>query len=203
MPINLMRNINNLNSQHLSNHVVGRTIVVGGRSKLEMLEDLQRHRVAMNEAGRTLFASDEFQTSDVRKNIDTVEVSVLDLGYDKGAGISQIHAAAAALDLDLCPMELGPHLRLQYLDQPEGYWNHPVTEHCAPPGAITIVSQRLNDDPDFPEGFYLRRIKGTLWLRGYCSGPEHIWAPEDRLVFCRKVAKPAPLLLVDLAKPTA
>jgi hypothetical protein len=35
------------------------------------------------------------------------------------------------------------------------------------------------------KGFYLRRINGVLWLRGYRSGPEHIYSPEDRLVFCR------------------
>jgi hypothetical protein len=29
----------------------------------------------------------------------------------------------------------------------------------------------------------LRRIDGVLWLRGYRSGPEHIWNQDDHFVF--------------------
>jgi hypothetical protein len=164
---------------------VYRAVAVGGVKKLELQKELQRHGVEINEAGRTLFASDRFQTSDISTITETVEVSVLNLGYAQGATISRIHEAATALGLALCPLELGPHLRLQYLDQPEGCRDHPPSSHRAPPGSITIASQQLTEDHDFPKGFYLRRIKGTLWLRGYHSGPEHIWQPEDHLVFCR------------------
>ena len=164
---------------------VSRAIAVGGRSKRELLEALQRHGVEVNEAGRTLFSSDRFQTSHRSRIIEAVEVSVLHLGCPQGATMSQIHATAAALGLALCPLELGPHLRLQYLDQPEGHLAHPPSHHRAPPGSVTIASAQLTEEDDFPKGFYLRRIAGTLWLRGYRSGPEHIWEPEDRLVFCR------------------
>jgi hypothetical protein len=174
-----------MSSIHSNRRAVCRAIVVGGMNKLELQEDLQRRGVEINEAGRTLFASDKFQTSDISRTIQTVEVSVFDLGYAQGATISRIHEASAASGLALCPLELGPHLRLQYLDQPEGCWGHPLSHHRAPSGSVTIVSKPLTEDHDFPKGFYLRRIKGTLWLRGYCSGPDHIWEPEDRLVFCR------------------
>jgi hypothetical protein len=42
----------------------------------------------------------------------------------------------------------------------------------------------LAQDESIPKGFYLRRIEGILWLRGYRSGPEHLYSPEDRFVFC-------------------
>jgi hypothetical protein len=74
---------------------------------------------------------------------------------------------------------------LQYLDQPEGYWDQPVRHHQAPSGSITIASEPLSEDDDFPKGFYLRRIKGVLWLRGYRSGAEHIWEPGDHFLFCQ------------------
>jgi hypothetical protein len=45
------------------------------------------------------------------------------------------------------------------------------------------VSAPLAADDDIPKGFCLRRIDGVLWLRGYRSGPEHIWSPDDRLIF--------------------
>ena len=34
-----------------------------------------------------------------------------------------------------------------------------------------------------PKGFYLRHIDGAPWLRGYRSGPEHVWSAQDRLLF--------------------
>ncbi|MDA0708693.1 MAG: helicase, partial [bacterium] len=46
-----------------------------------------------------------------------------------------------------------------------------------------IASQILTEDDDFPKGFYLRRIKGVLWLRGYRSWPGHVWEPDDHFVF--------------------
>jgi hypothetical protein len=101
-----------------------------------------------------------------------------------GATIGQIHARVAQLGLLLCPLELGPHLRLQFLDQPEGHVGHARSKHCAPPGSITIASPHLTDDDDTPKGFYLRCISGTLWLRGYRSGPGHTWSSDDRFVFC-------------------
>lgn len=96
----------------------------------------------------------------------------------------ELQDEAVATGLCLPPMELGPHLRLQYLDQPEGFRGQPTTQHRAPPGSITITSAPLSDDDEFPNGFYLRRIEDKLWLRGYQPGLDHIFDPDDRLVFC-------------------
>jgi hypothetical protein len=137
----------------------------------------------MNESGEKLFASDYFMTSATRYAVTTVELTVCDLGFPQGTTIAEIYARAGVLGLDLCPIELGPHLRLQYLDQPEGYWGKPVRQHQAPYGSITIASEPLIEDDDFPKGFYLRRIQDVLWLRGYRSGPEHVWEPDDHFIF--------------------
>jgi hypothetical protein len=83
----------------------------------------------------------------------------------------------------LCPLELGPHLRLQFTDQPEGSLGQPVSQNCAPPGSLTVASAPLAQDDETPKGFYLRRIEGVLWLRGYRSWPGHIWSPQDMFVF--------------------
>lgn len=97
--------------------------------------------------------------------------------------MAEIVTQAETLGLGLCPMELGPHLRLQYLDQPEGYWGQPERVHQPPSGSITIASEPLSDDHNIPKGFYVRRIKGELWLRGYRSGPGHVWQPDDHFLF--------------------
>jgi hypothetical protein len=164
---------------------VVRTIRVGGLSKSELLAELLRNSIQLNEYGRNLFAHNEFTTSAVVSQLATVELAVAHLGLLRGATTERIHERASELGLTLCPLELGPHLRLQFLDQPEGHLGHPPSKHRAPPGSITVASRPLTDDVDTPKGFYLRRIDGVLWLRGYRCAPDDIWRPEDRLVFCR------------------
>ncbi|HSH81867.1 MAG TPA: hypothetical protein VLA19_25355 [Herpetosiphonaceae bacterium] len=100
--------------------------MVGGLTKSELLQELQSNARALNEFGARLFASDRFMTSATRYAVPTVELAVRDLGFRRGATIAEIYGRAGALSLVLCPLELAPHLRLQYLDQPEGYWGHPV-----------------------------------------------------------------------------
>ena len=159
-------------------------VAVGGMTKDDLLAELQRHGVQMNEAGQQLFASDLFQPSAVRRVTGTVEISVRDLGFADGATMPQLHAAAPSRGLTLPPVELGPYLRLHYLDQPEGFEGRHGCFHRAPPGSITIAAPHpAEDDESFPKGFYLRRIEGVLWLRGYWSGLDHVYGPEDRLVF--------------------
>ena len=160
-----------------------RTVQIGGQSKAELLDRLAQNGVELNEAARLLFASDRFITCAARTQFKTVELSVRNLGYPQGATNSAVYASALGLGLLLCPIELGPHLRLQFLDQPEGFLGQPVWQHRAPPSCIIVASERLSEDDKFPRGFYLRRIKGTLWLRGYWCGLDDLCEPDDRFVF--------------------
>jgi hypothetical protein len=164
---------------------VARTIRVGGMTKRELLTQLDDAKVRLNESAHVLFAHDGFTTSPAVAHVETAELSVGDLGYAGGATIAQIYDRAAANGLTLCPLELAPHFRLQYLDQPEGCVGHPPSRHRAPPGSLTVASRAPAGDDDTPKGFYLRRIEGDLWLRGYCSGPDHVWSAGDRFVFRR------------------
>jgi hypothetical protein len=159
------------------------TFRIGGVGKTQLIELLTRSDVSLNDAARTLFASNLFTTLPDPILVSCVELSVLDLGFDAGATFPELQQSAESMGYILPPVELGAHLRLQYSTQPEGHLGMPATEHKAPPGSITIASPPLAEDDSFPKGFYLRRINGVLWLRGYCSGLDHVWSPEDRLVF--------------------
>jgi hypothetical protein len=151
--------------------------------KQELLAAMRKLGIELNDAGRALFAHEGFTTSEVTTVIETVEIAVTQLGLTDGATIAKIVERAHQLALSPCSLELGPYLRLQYLDQPEGHARHPHTQHSAPPGSLTIASRPIAEDDYVPKGFYLRRINGVLWLRGYRSGSDHVWGPEDRLVF--------------------
>jgi hypothetical protein len=167
----------------LTSPTITRTVQVGGLSKAALREELQRNAIALNDAAEQLFASERFTTAATRYAVVTVELSVGALGFPQGATTAALVARAADHGLDRCPLELGPHLRVQYREQPEGYVGQPVRQHQAPSGSITIVSAPLSDDDTVPKGFYLRRINGVLWLRGYRAGADHIWEPDDQLIF--------------------
>lgn len=162
---------------------VRRTIIAGGLSKVQLLERLRAGQVALNPAAQALFDDERFVPAPRPAVVHTLELVVADLGLIDGATMAGIVAAAAAQGLVPCPLELAAHLRLELVDQPEGYVGQPETRHQAPPGALTVVSPALDADDAVPKGFYLRRIDGVLWLRGYRSGPDHHWSPHDRLVF--------------------
>jgi hypothetical protein len=53
-----------------------------------------------------------------------------------------------------------------------------------------VASSPLDDADETPRGFYLRRVEGVPWLRGYRSGPGHVWSPEDLFVFARGRSAP-------------
>lgn len=166
--------------------IVTRTVEVGGLTKWELIEKLEQSSILMNEYGERLLADGKFTTSDTKYILQTVELTVGDLGFPDGAATPQIYKRASELGLELCPLELGPHLRLEYLDQPEGYSGNPSQRHQAPSGSITIASEILTEDDDFPKGFYLRQINGVLWLRGYLADHLHVWNPDDHFIFCQK-----------------
>lgn len=165
--------------------VIVRIVEVGGLTKSELIHKLRQQSVLMNEYAERLFADDRFTTSDTTYILQTIELTVADLGFPDGATIDQIFKRANDLGLQLCPLELGPHLRLVYLDQPEGSLGHPLQTNQAPYGSITIASDILTEDVDFPKGFYLRRMNGVLWLRGYRADHLHVWNPDDHFIFCQ------------------
>ena len=162
-----------------------RFVHIGGRTGVELLADLKLGGIKLNGHAQTLLKSSRFQTAATPHRLTVVIVNVRDLGLPQGAGIRAIHTRAIERRLCLCPMEVAPHFRLQYPDQPEGFIGHPATRQTAPPGSITVACEPIDSGDGFPKGFYLRRIEGALWLRGYCSDNEHIWNPDDFFAFCQ------------------
>jgi hypothetical protein len=157
--------------------------VIGGVSKTELLSRLHAAQVRLNELAQELFADPRFVTRATASRIETIELTAADLGLTEGGTRGAILQRAADLGLSNCPLEVGPHLRLNLLDQPEGFIGQPSSWNEAPPKSITVISELLAADDSAPAGFYLRRIEGSLWLRGYRSWSGHVWSSADHLVF--------------------
>lgn len=163
---------------------------IGGIDKAHLLEMLREHGVSLNKAAAALFDDSRFIPSSEARIIDVVALSVADLGFPAGAVYADLTARARERGLAECPLELGPHLRLQFLNQLEGATGFPVTTHRAPHGALTVASAPLDDTDGTPKGFYLRRIDGALWLRGYWASADNVWRPDDVLIFAHEGASP-------------
>lgn len=161
------------------------TVRVGGVGRAELLQALRDHNVQLNQAAEALFEDHRFVPDSKEHVFEITLVSVAELGFGVGATYGQITARAMESGLSECPLELGPHLRILFLDQPEGAAEKSTAREGAPPGAITVASCPLDDRDETPKGFYLRRVDGVLWLRGYWSSSGHIWSPADVLVFAR------------------
>jgi hypothetical protein len=163
------------------------SVHIGAMDKRELLRTLRERGVQFNRSAEVLFEDPRFTTLSERKTIEIAAVCVGALGFEGGATYEQLTARALQSGLLECPLELGPRLRLPFLHQPESPPGFPVTRKLgsAPPNSVTVASIPLDDRDETPKGFYLRKVDGVLWLRGYRSWPGHVWSPDDTFVFSR------------------
>jgi hypothetical protein len=82
---------------------------------------LERAHVHIGDSANEILGRPSFALSQAKIESDLVVVAVSDLGFgDKGAPLADVYARAHQLGLELCPAEVAPYLRLQYLQQPVG-----------------------------------------------------------------------------------
>lgn len=159
--------------------VIVRKIKYGGQSKEDLLKRLVAEGIHLNEYAKILLGSDVFEANPSEEAAEIVELSVQDLGFTNGATFEEIFSSIEQLHLNLCPLEIGPYLRLNYLDQQE---ETETGKNKAPKGSITIFSKiEKQEDEEFPKGFYIRKLAGRLWLRGYVCPIDYLWPPEARI----------------------
>ena len=162
-----------------------RNVRLAALDKSALRNLLRAQGVELNRAAELLFDDDRFQPLRQERELEIAPFSVAGLGFGGGASYSEISARARDIGYGECPIELGPYLRLQFIDQQETDPAEPPGLHRAPGESITVASRALDERDETPKGFYLQHRSGGLWLRGYWSFPEYLWQPQDVLVFCR------------------
>jgi len=105
---------------------IWRTITLGTHDSAAFLrEALSRARCRVGTQASEVLAGAAFTVSPSKVEVDLVVLSVGQLGFEaEGASHAEIHARAAQLGLELCPVEVAAQLRLQYVDQPLGEFLH-------------------------------------------------------------------------------
>lgn len=160
--------------------IPGSTVEVRGRPASAGPTGLQPPRCVLGEWAAEIIGRPAFVLSKTRETVRLVVLSVAQLGFEGEASLGDIYARARQLGLDLCPAEVGPQLRLQYLDQPIGEFLHIAMEPVARYGGELVDLTVANGG-------------AGLALLGGEGRPDLVLAPSIRFVFARpsRVALPS------------
>lgn len=128
-------------------------------------EALQRKNMYFTDRGKDILYKTEL-SKDSQK-YELVRFTVGQLGFPNGATTDQIYEKAEDLGLELCPAEVGPHLRLQY---PGKEW-------------MLIAMKQITDRFGGPDVFRLDAIGDQLDLYGCYAEPSRRWDSVFKFVF--------------------
>jgi hypothetical protein len=101
-------------------------------------------RCRLGDTAGEIIGRPAFHLSRIKQELDLVVVSLVDLGFraDANVALEGIYDRAELLNYSLCPAEVGPQLRLQYLDQPAGEFLHvamePIATFTGEPTDLTV-----------------------------------------------------------------
>ena len=154
-------------------------------SKNQISDILKANHISVNEYAKIYMNHPRFQTEETRSQVAVALCSLRSLGFENGAVYADIFSQVGKLGLRPCQPNTGLFLRLSYTNQGQSKNCVLSGTHRAPDGAVTILSDFLEEDDNFPKGLYLRNVDGTLWLRGYICEKTYVWSPEDIFVFER------------------
>ena len=96
---------------------VWKNLVIGGQPLEDLLVTLSRKRIFITEWAERMMLSNEFPRLSTPRTVVLVKATVAELGFPKGADIHMIRGRAMQLDLERCPPEVGPYLRMEILKQ--------------------------------------------------------------------------------------
>lgn len=105
-----------------------------------------------------------------KQKVDLACVTVSELGFTKAPTTVELFKRISEVG-EICPAEVGPALRLAYIDQPKGEW-------------LYIAMEPIPDSVGSPRVFGVRRYGGGgLWLSRAWALPGLRWGLDVRLVF--------------------
>jgi hypothetical protein len=116
----------NLELKTASELPIWKTITLGLHRNVNAVRDaLDAANIAVGDSADEILGRPAFTFANERKELNLVVLSVAALGFGADGGtLADIHARAVRLGFELCPEEVGPQLRLQYLNQPVGEFLH-------------------------------------------------------------------------------
>jgi len=149
-----------------------RTVEIGTCQNVEFLRRaLEESDAWVGRCARDILNRAKLSKS--RQSLGLVVLSVRELGFPRGAQLQDIYRAADSQGLGLCPAEVGPQLRLQYPDQPNGE-------------LLEIAMEPIRDSVGGLNLFSVRRFDEGRWLSSIGGRPDRFWDADRRFVFVRR-----------------
>ncbi|MDO8584239.1 MAG: hypothetical protein Q7R83_03625, partial [bacterium] len=146
-------------------------VQIGGQSEKQLEDALKRAGFQIGDCALQMMQNKDFQTAKKVERNDLVRLSVQDLFHDQQAHTTdEVYKRAEKFGLELCPAEVGPHLRLKLADQPTGDWFYIAMKQ------IAVADGR-------PYVFRVGRRGDGSWLHDFWAVPTHRWVPAHPFVF--------------------
>lgn len=149
--------------------IIFRDVTIGGKSPQELETQLDE-KCAVGSDARFLLRSEDFAKSVPEKpeTLRTARLRVRYLDLPKNPITDEVYGRIKALGAELCKAAVGPHMRLEDINQPLG-------------DVYFIVMQQITDRYGYPSVFYLERCEDGLWFGARWASPDRRWGPEDQL----------------------
>ncbi|HCR41789.1 TPA: hypothetical protein DIV45_00210 [Patescibacteria group bacterium] len=145
----------------------------GLKNRNDFVNAIEKAGGRVRDWAKDLLGRPGFTVSSELTEVNLVIVTGSDLGFTKAMPRKDIYEKALSLGYKLCPPEVGPQLRLQYMDQPKGEW-------------LLVAMEPIVDSRDGPCLFDVEHDDDGLWLICYCDCPDDVWVAGGRWVFVRK-----------------
>lgn len=139
----------------------------------DFYKEIKKVRVKIGDWANDILGKPIFTVAACEVEVELVVASVAELGFKSGATRKDIYVRAQELGLDLCPPEVGPQLRLQYMDQPGGEW-------------LVIAMEPVTDSDGDLHLFCVAYDAGVRWLHAFDGDPGRFWHGYYRFVFLRR-----------------
>ena len=143
----------------------------------QTLQTLKEHGILTNRYAKEFISHPCFSAKE-QTEMTAAIIPLKELGLENGASLDELFRHIQETQFSPCPADAGVFLRLAWTDQPQSQNSVLTGTHSAPDQAVTVLSQPLERDDAFPKGLYLRKVDGSLWLRGYVCDDTYRFAGD-------------------------
>ncbi|EKE20548.1 MAG: hypothetical protein ACD_7C00533G0005 [uncultured bacterium] len=184
----LQSNIEHIYTSFPEGKIEKGTLEIGGKTKEELKKEIKEKFKISSYAESMLdnpdFEKQLYENADApreqwilknQEQIDLVQLKVGDFGFTKNPTTDELYAKAKEFGLEICPAQVGPHLRLKY--QESFKKEQPMNEY------LIVAMKQITDSAGNSNIFHVGRNGVGLWLDRSWTKPGRRWGFGYEFVF--------------------
>jgi len=178
------QNLEHIYASFLSGRIEKAEATIGTKTKEKIIAELNaketsnnpEEKIYISDYARSMLQKPEFTINSKSEKLNLIKLKVQDLGFPGSATTDEIYKRANELGLELCPPEVGPHLRLNY--------EKAFSREQAKGEYFRIAMKQITDSGGYPFVFSVSRDgDGKRWLGSRWAEPDNAWVPRMSLLF--------------------